>query len=89
MPLQRSLALTILLLLSGVAVTAQSDTSVYNLTIKQELVNKAGKEIKGMTVNGDIPGPNLRFKEGGYAVIYVKNEMDVETSSSLAWSVIA
>ena len=36
MPLQRSLALTILLLLLGVAVTAQSDTSVYNLTIKQE-----------------------------------------------------
>lgn len=80
MPLQRSLALTILLLLSGVAVKAQSDTSVYNLTIKQELVNKAGKETMGMTVNGSIPGPNIRFKEGGYAVIYVKNEMDVETS---------
>ena len=59
---------------------AQTDTTVYNLTIKQEKVNRAGKEVIGMTINGSIPGPTLRFKEGGYAVIYVKNEMDVETS---------
>ncbi len=48
--------------------------------MKQELVNKAGKETMGMTLNGDILGPTIRFKKGGYAVIYVKNEMDVETS---------
>lgn len=29
----------------------------YTLTIKEEIVNKAGKQIKGMTVNGTIPGP--------------------------------
>lgn len=52
----------------------------YTLTIKEELVNKAGKEIKGMTVNGTIPGPTLEFIEGEYAVIYVKNEMSQETS---------
>lgn len=52
----------------------------YTLTIKQEMVNKAGKEVKGMTVNGTIPGPTLEFTEGEYAVIYVKNEMNVETS---------
>ena len=52
----------------------------YTLTIKQEMVNKAGKEVKGMTVNGTIPGPTLEFTEGEYAVIYVKNEMSVETS---------
>jgi len=34
----------------------------------------------GMTVNGTIPGPTLEFTEGEYAVIYVKNEMSVETS---------
>jgi hypothetical protein len=44
------------------------------------MVNKAGKEVMGMTVNGTIPGPTLEFEEGEYAVIYVKNEMDVETS---------
>ncbi len=52
----------------------------YTLTIKEEMVNKAGKEVKGMTVNGTIPGPILEFTEGEYAVIYVKNEMSVETS---------
>ena len=52
----------------------------YTLTIKEETVNLAGKDVTGMTVNGTIPGPTLRFTEGEYAVIYVKNEMDVETS---------
>ncbi len=52
----------------------------YTLTLKQEKVNKAGKEVIGMTINGTIPGPVLEFTEGEYAIIYVKNEMDVETS---------
>jgi len=52
----------------------------YTLTIKEEVVNKAGVAVKGMTVNGSIPGPILDFTEGEYAVIYVKNEMSEETS---------
>jgi len=52
----------------------------YTITLREEVVNKAGKEVKGMTVNGTIPGPKLEFTEGEYAVIYVKNEMSVETS---------
>ncbi len=52
----------------------------YHLTIDQEKVNKAGKEVIGMTVNGGIPGPTVFFNEGEYAVIYVENKMDVETS---------
>ncbi|WP_194850577.1 multicopper oxidase domain-containing protein [Nonlabens antarcticus] len=52
----------------------------YTLTLREEMVNKAGKEVMGMTVNGSIPGPTIEFTEGEYAVIYVKNEMSVETS---------
>lgn len=52
----------------------------YTLIIGKEMVNKAGKEVTGMTVNGQIPGPVLEFKEGEYAVINVTNNMDVETS---------
>jgi hypothetical protein len=52
----------------------------YQLSIKEATVNKAGVAVKGMTVNGTIPGPVLEFTEGEYAVIYVKNEMKVETS---------
>ncbi|GAB3343184.1 hypothetical protein GCM10027429_33450 [Marivirga atlantica] len=72
--------IALILLLGNLTVLAQKDTTVYNLTLRQEMVNKAGKDVKGMTVNGSIPGPTLRFTEGEYAVIYVKNEMDVETS---------
>ncbi|AMR29906.1 copper oxidase [Hymenobacter psoromatis] len=59
---------------------AQTDTTVYRLTMREEMVNKAGKPVMGMTVNGSVPGPTLHFTEGDYAVIYVKNEMSVATS---------
>lgn len=52
----------------------------YKLEINEEMVNKAGKDVMGMTINGSIPGPTLEFVEGEYAVIYVKNNMSEETS---------
>ncbi|WP_018622774.1 multicopper oxidase domain-containing protein [Spirosoma luteum] len=52
----------------------------YTLTIRKEMVNKTGKSVPGITVNGTSPGPTIQFTEGEYAVIHVKNEMDVETS---------
>lgn len=52
----------------------------YTLEINEEMVNKVGKNVMGMTINGSIPGPTLEFNEGEYAVISVKNNMDVETS---------
>ena len=52
----------------------------HTITLREASVNKAGKNVMGMTVNGTIPGPTLEFTEGEYAVIYVKNEMSVETS---------
>ena len=59
---------------------AQPDTIVYNLIVEEKMVKIGEKEIMGMTINGSIPGPILRFKAGNYAVIYVQNNMDVETS---------
>ena len=47
----------------------------HTITLREATVNKAGKEVMGMTVNGTIPGPTLEFTEGEYAVIYVKNEI--------------
>lgn len=52
----------------------------YRLTIDEKMVNITGKEVMGMAVNGSIPGPVLRFMEGEYAVIYVTNNMKMETS---------
>ena len=31
----------------------------YTLEINEEMVNKAGKDVMGMTINGSIPGPTL------------------------------
>ena len=52
----------------------------YTITINEATVNKAGKDVEAMTINGSIPGPTLEFTEGEYAVIHVKNEMSEETS---------
>ncbi|MCF6307069.1 MAG: multicopper oxidase domain-containing protein [Flavobacteriaceae bacterium] len=81
----------ILVLTISFGLNAQTEKSVegnvdnlpvreHTLSLKQEKVNHAGKEVMGMTINGSIPGPTLEFTEGEYAVIYVKNEMDTETS---------
>ncbi len=61
----------------------QADTTEYHITLRQETVNKTGRDVTGMTINGTIPGPVLRFNEGDYAVIYVENQMDEE--SSIHW----
>ncbi|MUP47380.1 copper oxidase [Gramella sp. BOM4] len=52
----------------------------YHITIDEEMVNKTGDGVMGMTINGQIPGPVLEFTEGEYARIHVTNNMDVETS---------
>ena len=83
--------LTFFALLLALVLQAQTEKSVegnvdnlpvreYTLTLREEQVNKAGKPVMGMTVNGQIPGPTLDFNDGEYAIIYVKNEMSVETS---------
>ena len=58
----------------------QAATIEYNLDIAHEEVNITGKSARGMTINGAIPGPTLRFKEGDFARIHVHNNMSVETS---------
>ena len=52
----------------------------YFLTIAQQEVNITGEPARGMTINGGIPGPTLRFQEGDFARIHVHNQMKVETS---------
>jgi FtsP/CotA-like multicopper oxidase with cupredoxin domain len=58
----------------------QAATIEYDLTISQEEVNFSGKTVRGMTINGAIPGPTLSFVEGDLARIHVHNKMAVETS---------
>jgi CopA family copper-resistance protein len=57
-----------------------AETVEYNLAIALQEVNFTGRSVQGMTINGSIPGPTLRFKEGDIARIHVRNKMTQETS---------
>jgi FtsP/CotA-like multicopper oxidase with cupredoxin domain len=64
-----------LLLLGSTAQAAE-----YRLDIARETVNVTGTPVKKITINGSIPGPTLRFREGEEVTIHVTNHMDVATS---------
>ena len=59
---------------------ARAATVEYDLIIGHQEVNFTGKPVQGMVINGGIPGPTLRFKEGDFARIHVHNRMSVDTS---------
>ncbi|MBL8639025.1 MAG: copper resistance system multicopper oxidase [Alphaproteobacteria bacterium] len=52
----------------------------YDLTISHQTLNITGKPLEKVVVNGILPAPTLRFKQGEEAVIHVTNRMDVPTS---------
>ncbi|MDT8285829.1 MAG: multicopper oxidase domain-containing protein [Elusimicrobiales bacterium] len=52
----------------------------YELTLDLRPVNVTGRPVEAMTINGGIPGPVLRFREGDTARIRVRNNMPVDTS---------
>lgn len=53
---------------------------IYHLYITDTVVQYTGKKADAIAINGTIPAPTLRFTEGDTAVIYVHNEMHMETS---------
>ncbi|MEN8136151.1 MAG: multicopper oxidase domain-containing protein [Thermodesulfobacteriota bacterium] len=74
------LFLTVLNTLSLTYSPAQAKTVEYDLDIAWQEITIHGKTAKGMTINGEIPGPTLYFTEGDLARIRVHNSMDVPTS---------
>ena len=72
--------LAILYLVIIMPVWVRAATVDFELTIAQETVTIAGVTFEGMTINGGIPGPTLRFREGDTARILVHNHMSVATS---------
>ena len=53
----------------------------YDLTIAEQRLAPAGKPVKALTINGGIPGPTLRFREGDVARVRVHNQLKRETTS--------
>ena len=70
------------LLLSAPVILAQKVVR-YDLTVKDTIVNYAGKKKRAIAVNGQIPMPTLEFTEGDTAEIVVHNRL--KESTSLHW----
>ena len=69
-------------LLAGCAVFFATAASAgeYALVIDEQTVDITGKPAKKITINGTIPGPVLRFKEGEAVIVRVTNRLDENTS---------
>lgn len=52
----------------------------FNLTIAETPVNFTGTPRPATTINGSIPGPTLRWREGDTVTIHVTNRLPEETS---------
>src|SRR3546814_18123258 len=79
----RKMSLTVSILgafLTAALLPLAGRAGTYDLTIAKTAVNVSGKPETAMTVNGQLHGPALRFKEGEDVVLNVKNDMDVDTS---------
>jgi FtsP/CotA-like multicopper oxidase with cupredoxin domain len=59
---------------------ASAQAGTYQLTIEKAPVRIHGKMVEKLTINGGVPGPTLRFKEGEQATITVTNKTDEDTS---------
>ena len=59
--------------------TSSAFAKTYDLEIKKQDVFITGEAVEAITINGGIPGPTLRFKEGEDVVMKVKNSMDEVT----------
>ncbi|MDK2741756.1 MAG: copper resistance system multicopper oxidase [Nitrospira sp. BO4] len=56
---------------------------VIDLTISEQLFRLDGRTGRAMTINGTIPGPVIRLKEGQQATLRVTNRL--EESTSIHW----
>ena len=55
----------------------------FDLVIRQQRLSFDGREALATTVNGSVPGPLLRMREGEEVRLRVRNELDAD--SSLHW----
>ncbi len=69
--------------IAAVSFIAAANAETYNLTIGEIKLNVTGQERPALGINGMVPGPTLRFKEGEDVVINVTNTLDVD--SSIHW----
>lgn len=67
-------------LLVSVLLPQMAAADTHDLVLERRMVNVTGRDRPAMLINGQLPGPTLRLKEGEDAVINVTNRLD-ETAS--------
>ncbi|WGF91114.1 copper resistance system multicopper oxidase [Marinivivus vitaminiproducens] len=77
--LQLSAAAGVVSVFPGRRVFAQA-ASTYDLVIDRQSMMIDGHRSPAITLNGSVPGPTLRFIEGGEAIVYVRNNLSEDAS---------
>ena len=68
---------------TGAAEAAGASGRVVDLTIRRQAISIAGREATAMVINGVLPGPLLRFREGETVTLRVTNGLD--EAASIHW----
>ncbi len=67
-------------LTAGVLSVAPASAGTYQLTVEEATITVDGQAADKLTINGGVPGPTLRWREGEDATVIVINKTDEETS---------
>jgi FtsP/CotA-like multicopper oxidase with cupredoxin domain len=54
--------------------------TMFDLSIGETVMNFTGSPKTAQTINGSVPGPLLRWREGDVVTLRVRNELDEDTS---------
>jgi len=73
-------AIALVFMMAVAATVDAAEIVEYSLTIEEREVNYSGRPARAVTINGGVPGPVLRFREGDRARIHVHNRLSVPTS---------
>jgi CopA family copper-resistance protein len=65
------------------AEAAGASGRIVDLAIRRQAISIAGREATAMVINGVLPGPLLRFREGETVTLRVTNELD--EAASIHW----
>ena len=64
----------------GSARARQVEWEPADLVIKRGAIEIGSRSAEALTINGSVPGPILRFREGQEVLLRVQNRLDVDTS---------
>ena len=71
------------ILAATMVLSAPAGAATYDLVLDTHTINVTGRERPAMLINGQLPGPVLRFKEGEDVTIRVTNRL--KEPSSIHW----